>query len=550
MENNARTNTNNNSTRSMDIASIQKPTIWNELGRIIGPVLSAGSEFGLWDDLMDVLKPEFVELIKAFDLEDETRTLPLEALTAEFPSLKSVLSARAERFLESLNDRERVILHRRILTQPPWTLENVGKSLGITRERIRQIQKSVQDRISTSFGMELTVLARIIKKQLGPVVLENDFHRVLHGIDTIDCETGEITLERYVGGTSAESSILIAHALQDRLGYLADAGVYFNPEAMQVIAALKLKARVLADEVNLVDEEELKKSLSDSSWLKYWDQLLDGCGFFKHFGILALRDSNRVRVKAALVSIGRPATKKEISCICGLPANRVSSYLSSFKSVARTGVDSWGLVEWVDDVYKGIPGEIAQRIKEDGGTTSVKKLLKELPAKFGVQENSVVAYMNTPRFKIQNGFVGFAAASSFIYRPLEDVIDGRNDKGEPFWLFQVEERYFRGHSIAGVPPEIARALGCGPGGKIRVPVVNLPNTRALSVGWNLSSTTGASIGYLSDSLLSLGAKEGDRVKVTIETEGKASLAIDESESTAVNDSDSLLERIKKRRLVI
>ncbi len=337
----------------MNIVSIQKPTIWNELGRIIGPVLSAGSEFGLWDDLMDVLKPEFVELIRAFDLEDETRALPLEALTAGFPSLKSILSSRAEEILESLNEREKEVLDRRLLTNQPWTLEDVGKSLGITRERVRQIQKSVQGRISTDFGTELTVFARIIKKQLGPVVLKNDFHRVLHGIDKIDCETGEITLEKYVGGASAESSALIAHALQDRLGYLADAGVYFNPEAMQVVAVLKLEARILADEVNLVDEEELKKSLPDSSWLKYWDLLLDGCGFFKHFGILALRDSNRVRAKAALVSIGRPATKKEISSICGLPANRVSSYLSSFKSVVRAGPDTWSLAEWGNDAYNG-----------------------------------------------------------------------------------------------------------------------------------------------------------------------------------------------------
>ncbi len=524
-----------NCTSAKSTAAEQNPGIWDELGRIIGPVWSAGSEFGFWNDLTDVLNPECLELIRAFALEDKTRSLSLARLTAEFPSLKSMLASRAEKILEGCNAREILILIWRILADKPWKLHEVGKSLGITRERVRQIQKSIEDRISVGFGREPAVVADIVGKQLGPVVSEQNFRRTLH-------ELGN--------EASAEGNLLIAHVLQDHLGYAAKAGVCFSPEAMRVVTDLQLQAQVLADEVNLVNEEELKASLTDSSWLQYWDLILDRCGFFKHFGILALRDSNRVRVKAALVAIGRPATRKEISRVCGLPENRISAYLSSFQSVVRAGIDSWGLVEWVDDVYNGIPAAIAQRIEEDGGATAVTKLLQELPAKFGVQENSVVSYINAPRFTVQNGFVSLADVLSFVYRPLDDVIDGRNDKGEPFWLFQVEERYFRGHSITGVPPEIARALGCGPGGRIRVSVANLPDTRDLSVIWNLSSTTGASIGYLSDSLLSLGAREVDRVRITIQTDGKVSLTVDESGSTVENDSDLLLERIKNRGLAI
>lgn len=512
LEQNTRAGADGSGTRLERIAAAQNSTIGNRLLGLMGPALSAGAEFGLWHDLTDVLNPEFLTLLRAFEQENATRAFPLEELTAVFPSLKSLLASRAEEILESFNDRERRIWSRRILAPEPETLAEIGTDLGVTRERVRQIQKSVQDRIGTGLGVELAVLARIVAQQLGPVAREKDFHRMLHALGT---------------GPSAAGTALLTHALQDRLGYAAEAGTYFNPEARQVMAELKLKARGLADEAGLVDAEELKKDLADSSWLEYWDQLLDGCGFCKLFGVLALRDSHRVRAKAALVSIGRPATKKEIAGVCGIPEQRVASYLSSFKGVVRAGFDSWGLAEWVDDVYQGIPAAIARKIEEDGGSTAVAGLLQELPAKFGIKANSVRAYIHAPRFVVRNGFVGFADAS-FVYRPLEDVVDGRNEKGNPFWLFRVEKRYFRGCSIARVPPEIAHALGCAPGGKIRVPVVNVPGARELSVIWNLSSTMGISIGYLSDSLRSLGVEEGESVQLAIEPGGKVSLAVHES----------------------
>ena len=70
--------------------------------------------------------------------------------------------------------------------------------------------------------------------------------------------------------------------------------------------------------------------------------------------LLALRDTAKARVKAALLEIGEPATREDIANVCGLPADRISGQLSAIPSVARASKDSWGLVEWVDDVYDGI----------------------------------------------------------------------------------------------------------------------------------------------------------------------------------------------------
>ena len=158
--------------------------------------------------------------------------------------------------------------------------------------------------------------------------------------------------------------------------------------------------------------------------------------------------------------------------------------------------DRWGLKDWVDDEYDGIVGEIIQRIEEDGGATTTERLLTELPGKFGVNPMSVRAYMQTPKFVIQDGWISLANTSSIQLRDLDDVIDGRDHGGAPYWTFAVENRFFDGYSMTGVPPEFAKALGCAPDAGERVRIDNLPDCAELSIRWPLASTTGASLGYL------------------------------------------------------
>ena len=42
--------------------------------------------------------------------------------------------------IKNLNDRERQILTKRRLTEDPLTLEELSKSYGISRERVRQVE--------------------------------------------------------------------------------------------------------------------------------------------------------------------------------------------------------------------------------------------------------------------------------------------------------------------------------------------------------------------------------------------------------------------------
>jgi RNA polymerase sigma-32 factor len=64
----------------------------------------------------------------------------------ETRQLRSMVRESAERFRKHLNKREKDILARRILSEQPATLEKLGNRHGVSRERIRQVERKIIDR--------------------------------------------------------------------------------------------------------------------------------------------------------------------------------------------------------------------------------------------------------------------------------------------------------------------------------------------------------------------------------------------------------------------
>lgn len=61
--------------------------------------------------------------------------------------------------LDQLNPREQEIVKQRMLTDDPITLEDLGARFGISRERIRQIEKRAFEKLSALVKQELTTAA-------------------------------------------------------------------------------------------------------------------------------------------------------------------------------------------------------------------------------------------------------------------------------------------------------------------------------------------------------------------------------------------------------
>jgi len=120
-------------------------------------------------DRIKVTEDEVVDMaarLKAHDLSlddligDRSRDSFADTLKDEKPDQEEILASLQERLdlkawadgaLERLNPREKYIVQKRVLSEEPVTLKELGKHFGITRERARQIERAALDKLRGSY---------------------------------------------------------------------------------------------------------------------------------------------------------------------------------------------------------------------------------------------------------------------------------------------------------------------------------------------------------------------------------------------------------------
>ena len=520
---------------TLDRASATPSARWNLASEGFRSLLATSADVLGTATLADALRPELLRLAGRMGLETTLRSVGLHEAMLGTASLPALVARRLQDTLDGFTEKERAVVHARLVQSPVATLGEAGLRLDVSRERVRQIQVKIERKIEAALGAELRVISLTLQERLDPIVAEAELNQ---------------QIDRVIPAVSTAVATLFRIALVRAMRLTLDDGLYANDQAERLIREIKRRARELADDVGLVPEQQLIESLPDEQWRRVWPRLRRRSALHTIHGSLSLRDSAKARAKAALLSIGHPATREEIGTVCGYGAKQVGAYLANVTSVVKADRDRWGLRDWVDDEYDGIVGEIIQRIDEDGGITTTERLLTELPAKFNVSPQSVRAYMQTSRFEIRNGSIRLANPTSIRLRDLDDVIDGRDEDGAPFWTFAVESRHYRGYSVVGVPPEFAKALGCEPESGVDVGIENLPNCRALSLHWRLASTTGASLGYLAEPLRLLGLQSGDRARVAIAARRSVRLSPEHGTAPLRQEADATLARMLRRRRAI
>ena len=242
--------------------------------------------------------------------------------------------------------------------------------------------------------------------------------------------------------------------------------------------------------------------------------LLEYLNLQKIFDEWVKGDSQRQRVFLSLYKIGKPSTKEEIANYAGIDdSSVVGSYLSGNDFICRADKERWAFIEWIDDPYNGIAREIEQRIEEGSGKTTLERILTELPAKFGVAESSVRAYLATPKFIVKDGCVRCATQdeiNSTFFGAVEDVATAvRLEDGSWGARIKVEDQFLAGYSAA-IPAPIAWECGLRPGDSVLVPVAGKDHT--VSLIWrvdNLLQTI--DFGRIAPVLRELGLKQGDEI---------------------------------------
>ena len=519
---------------------VERTSEWDGMVDLLEVLLSAANEFHGAATVGEALELDLASLASKIGIAPALDSFMIRNLT-NGRRIADTIVERLASMQASMTRTERLILERRLFAYSPQVLGELGQLIGVSGERVRQIEQRLQQAVEDLVGPEIGVVAAILGDQIGPVVAISELDRLITNVFT------------YRSGK--EPSIDLAlRMVKSRLNYSCVNGICLNGTALEIVQTLQKAANKIADDVGLLDEKALRDQLPSDEWNGFFPKLVERCGYHRVGSQLALRDTAGARAKAALIEIGRPATTEEIASISGIDSYRIGSQLSRISTVARADKTRWGLAEWIDDEYEGITAEIIQRINEDGGATALERLVEELPRLFGVSESSVRTIVGTSQFSLQDGYVSMADESSISLRNLHDVIDGRTASGDPYWTFLVENRYFDGHSLARFPPELARELGCEPNGNIQALVAHPRDCGELSVIWRLASPTGASLGYLAEPLQRLGVSSGDRVRVVIKGPGVVELRreypVTVSEGSSDTSAETLLERLKNRRRVI
>lgn len=62
---------------------------------------------------------------------------------------QGLLKTKFREFRQTLSDRDRVIFDRRLLTDDPVTLREIGEDFGVSRERVRQLEADLKARLRT-----------------------------------------------------------------------------------------------------------------------------------------------------------------------------------------------------------------------------------------------------------------------------------------------------------------------------------------------------------------------------------------------------------------
>ncbi len=97
-------------------------------------------------------------------LKNDSNTERIEFINTESDSsedqmakkeIEDILHTKVKVFKTTLNDRELVIFERRIFSDSPQTLQEIGEEYDISRERVRQIENNILKKMKTFFKKDM-----------------------------------------------------------------------------------------------------------------------------------------------------------------------------------------------------------------------------------------------------------------------------------------------------------------------------------------------------------------------------------------------------------
>ena len=311
-----------------------------------------------------------------------------------------------------LSASEREIFWKRIsVLKPESSLEEIGNLMGVTRERVRQLENGVRRRLyrflKQGEAWPIHWWAKTLRETLGSAFPLNAAERIL----------------RAPGESNDYRPIL----LLSKPGF---AGSYLysqNSEWLVCASARRTDPTPTilsqADKFGRIDREQAAEQLRE------W-------GLHNSLHEVWLTRSNRVRVfngqlvdwgrtvgdrmAFALADLGRPATLEEMMGHIGENASRGSASNAMSLDPRLVPVDQnptrWALASWGLPVYERVVDLIRGLLEESGGAMRVDNVVRQIQRDFNVKESSIRSYAHAPMFVTEKGLVRLRTEKDEPYR--------------------------------------------------------------------------------------------------------------------------------------
>ena len=277
-------------------------------------------------NLSDVLRPRILSVVGASGVDKELADISLLDLVEEQEIPSRAFYTHLESLVEEFSESEHKVATGRMCIDEQLTLSKLSKDIGVSEERVRHLQQRLERRATELGGAALDAIAGILEWQIGSITKKRLLHQRLMEVfpvkDTLAARMGR--------------GILFSRL--DRNPVL---GFYLDSQAFKLVEAIRSRAQELADDVGLIDAEELRKLLPNRSWRNHWSQLLACAHITEIEGVPGLRDTQDARIKASMILIGGPSTVREIAAKCHLTIANVKKGLRRIRSVRQVGNDRW-----------------------------------------------------------------------------------------------------------------------------------------------------------------------------------------------------------------
>ena len=405
---------------------------------------------------------------------------------------------------QSLSERERTVLLDRIVGPSRRTLDELGTELGVSRERVRQIETRVEAKVLQAYAespewRSVRWATDALRSRLGSMAPTQLRQSALPGM-----RMDEQRITTWLAGYRLQGDFLLAKG--------------FVPPTVRTLPRLAHEGRVI-DEFETIEAmmtsgvkhelvDEVIASIDGQSRID--GQLVDWTG------------SQVDRAISVLEARDEPQDLQSLFELAG--GDSFTSFRNRiFESsrIIRVTKGKVGLRSWGGTHYTSITDLMAQRLTS--GPMAIDELANELERTYEVSANSVTMYAYAPAFKVTGGTVALRAHHDpYVARDKPQAVHGlfRIGPDTLVWHIDVDADVLRGSGRA-LPQEIGTFLGIAPGGSALV----LRNPYDdLSVNWPETSITGPNIGSLRLHALALRAGEGETLRIAF-TKGSSEVAV-------------------------